>query len=67
MNCVFSFQEEDLAKLEENVKPTWSDLVEPLESIGDRLSVSWGTVSHLKAVKDSSELRAAVEAVQVRS
>lgn len=56
--------EEDLAKLEENVKPTWSDLVEPLESIGDRLSVSWGTVSHLKAVKDSSELRAAVEAVQ---
>ncbi|KAH7332265.1 hypothetical protein KP509_20G079000 [Ceratopteris richardii] len=56
--------EEDLAKLEKNVKPTWSDLVEPLERIVDRLTVAWGTVSHLKSVKDSSELRTAVETVQ---
>jgi Zn-dependent oligopeptidase len=58
-------QEADLAKLEENVRPTWSDVVEPMERIVDRLSVAWGVVNHLKAVKDSSELRSAVEAVQV--
>jgi Zn-dependent oligopeptidase len=32
-------------------------LVHPLERIVDRLSRAWGTVSHLKAVKDSEELR----------
>ncbi|KAL3696251.1 hypothetical protein R1sor_010327 [Riccia sorocarpa] len=56
--------EKELVELEKNVQPTWPGLVEPLEKIGDRLSVAWGTVSHLKAVKDSPELRAAVEEVQ---
>lgn len=31
--------------------------VQPLERIVDRLSRAWGTVSHLKAVKDTEELR----------
>ena len=44
--------------------PTWSGLVEPLERIGDRLGRPWGTVSHLKAVRDSEALRAAVDTVQ---
>lgn len=39
-------------------------LSQPLERIVDRLSRAWGTVSHLKAVKDTPELRAAVEEVQ---
>jgi len=39
--------------------------VEPLEKIVDRLTVVWGMVNHLKAVKDSSELRSAIEDVQV--
>ena len=47
------------------MKPTWSDVVEPMERIVDKLSVAWGVVNHLKAVKDSSEFRSAVEAVQV--
>lgn len=51
--------------LERNVEPSWPKLVEPLEKIVDRLSVVWGMVNHLKAVKDSSELRSAIEDVQV--
>uniref|UniRef100_A0A0D3FCE8 oligopeptidase A n=1 Tax=Oryza barthii TaxID=65489 RepID=A0A0D3FCE8_9ORYZ len=53
-----------LADLEKGVQPTWGKLVEPLERIVDSLEVVWGTVDHLKAVKDSSDLRAAVEDVQ---
>jgi len=48
-------------ELERTVEPTWSGLVEPLERLTDRLGVAWGTVSHLKAVRDSKELREAVE------
>lgn len=50
--------------LEENVEPTWAGLVEPLEKIVDRIGRAWGTVSHLKAVKDTEALRKAVEEVQ---
>ncbi|CAJ1931220.1 unnamed protein product [Sphenostylis stenocarpa] len=56
--------ERELEDLERNVEPSWSKLVEPLEKIVDRLSVVWGIVNHLKAVKDSSELRSAIEDVQ---
>ena len=48
-------------ELEKTVEPTWPGLVEPLERLTDRLGVAWGTVSHLKAVRDSKELREAVE------
>ncbi len=51
-------------ELEQNVEPTWGALVEPLEKIVDRLGRAWGTVSHLKAVKDTEALRKAVEEVQ---
>jgi len=47
------------------VEPSWPKLVEPLEKIVDRLAVVWGMVNHLKAVKDNSELRSAIEDVQV--
>ncbi|KAG8073029.1 hypothetical protein GUJ93_ZPchr0006g45491 [Zizania palustris] len=56
--------EGELTDLEKAVQPTWGKLVEPLERIVDNLEVVWGTVDHLKAVKDSSELRAAVDDVQ---
>lgn len=52
-------------ELERTVEPSWPRLVEPLEKIVDRLTVVWGIVNHLKAVKDSPELRAAIEEVQV--
>lgn len=53
----------ELDDLEANVKPTWPDLVEPIERIVDRLSRAWGTVNHLKSVRDSEDLRKAVEEV----
>lgn len=54
-----------MVELEKTVEPTWPKLVEPLEKIVDRVQVVWGIVNHLKAVKDSPELRAAIEEVQV--
>eukprot|EP00884_Botryococcus_braunii_P009688 jgi/Botrbrau1/18720/Bobra.0386s0043.1 len=54
----------ELDNLEKSVEPTWSGLVDPIERITDKLSRAWGTISHLKAVKDSPALREAVETVQ---
>lgn len=54
-----------MAELEKTVEPSWPKLVEPLEKIVDRLTVAWGIVNHLKAVKDTAELRTAIEEVQV--
>ena len=54
----------ELDVLEASVEPTWPGLVEPLERIVDRISRAWGTVTHLKAVQDTEELRKAVEEVQ---
>ncbi|KAB1202004.1 Organellar oligopeptidase A, chloroplastic/mitochondrial [Morella rubra] len=56
--------EDDLVELERSVEPSWPKLVEPLEKIVDRLTVVWGIVNHLKSVKDSPELRSAIEEVQ---
>ncbi|VVB18145.1 unnamed protein product [Arabis nemorensis] len=56
--------EVELEELEKSVEPTWPKLVEPLEKIVDRLTVVWGMIHHLKGVKDSPELRAAIEDVQ---
>ncbi|KAL8472742.1 hypothetical protein ACS0TY_029826 [Phlomoides rotata] len=56
--------ESDLEELERTVEPTWPKLVEPLEKITDKLSVVWGVVSHLKAVRDNADLRSAIEEVQ---
>ncbi|XP_047308624.1 organellar oligopeptidase A, chloroplastic/mitochondrial-like [Impatiens glandulifera] len=56
--------EKELDELESTVEPTWPKLVEPLERITDKLSVVWGIVNHLNSVKDSPELRSAIEQVQ---
>lgn len=61
----WELQECDLIELESTVEPTWPKLVEPLEKIADPLRVVWGIVNHLIAVKDSLELRSAIEEVQV--
>jgi oligopeptidase A len=54
----------DLTSLEANVTPTWSDLVEPLTAIEEKLGWSWGIVGHLMSVKNSPELREAYETMQ---
>ncbi|KAB5547460.1 hypothetical protein DKX38_010866 [Salix brachista] len=56
--------ESDLEELERTVEPSWPKLVEPLEKITDQLTIVWSMINHLKAVKDSPELRAAIEEVQ---
>ncbi|MBD2596488.1 M3 family metallopeptidase [Nostoc spongiaeforme FACHB-130] len=56
--------DEEFATLEANAQPTWSGLVEPLEKLTERLTWSWGIVSHLMGVKNSSQLREAYETVQ---
>jgi len=43
----------------EKAAPTWEAFVEPLEDATERLGRAWGQVSHLHAVLDSPELRAA--------
>ncbi|KAL8515877.1 hypothetical protein ACS0TY_014541 [Phlomoides rotata] len=53
--------DEELVELEKTTEATWSKLVVPLEKIIDRLSVVWGIVNHLNSVKDSPQLRAAIE------
>lgn len=42
--------------------PTWDNLIQPLDELGERLSRAWSPISHLNAVCNSSELRAAYEA-----
>ncbi|KAF3338297.1 Organellar oligopeptidase A [Carex littledalei] len=57
--------EADLVELERTLEPTWPKLVEPLERIINRWGVVvGGIVNHLRSVKDSSELRTAIEEIQ---
>nr|QKY15016.1 ATP-dependent clp protease ATP-binding subunit clpa-like protein (clpA) [Polytomella parva] len=56
--------EELEARLQADPNPTWATLVEPLERISDHSRLAWEVVKHLEAVKNSDELRAAVEEVQ---
>ncbi|KAD2034900.1 hypothetical protein E3N88_41986 [Mikania micrantha] len=64
MRALLKKLDDDLIELERSVEPCWPKLVEPLEKMKDRLSVVWGAVNHLKAVKDTSEFRSAIEEIQ---
>ncbi|KAB7624479.1 oligopeptidase A [Alkalilimnicola sp. S0819] len=41
---------------------SWENLIEPLEAMNDRLAKAWSPVSHLNAVMNNEELRAAYNA-----
>lgn len=56
--------EAELQQLEAQLQPTWQGLVEPLERLTDRLSVTWGVVGHLMGVQNSDALRQAYQTVQ---
>lgn len=56
----------ELTELETKVTPTWTGLVEPLTKIEEKISWSWGIITHLMGVKNSPELRQAYETVQPR-
>lgn len=47
--------------LASNQAISWDSLVEPMTVAGDRFSRLWSPISHLNAVKNSDELRAAYE------
>ena len=64
MTQILEELEQEVTKLENNVTPTWSGLVEPLTAIEERLGWTWGIVGHLMSVKNSPELREAYETVQ---
>ena len=64
MRQILKELDEGVSKLEENVTPTWSGLVEPLTELEERLNWSWGIVGHLMSVKNSPELREAYETMQ---
>ncbi|MEM6254656.1 MAG: M3 family metallopeptidase [Cyanobacteria bacterium P01_D01_bin.156] len=53
-----------LESLEKEMAPTWQGLAEPITKISERLGWTWGVLGHLMGVQNSSELRAAYEAVQ---
>lgn len=63
MRALLGELEGELMQLEAQCGPSWDALVPALERIEDRLGVAWGTVGHIKAVKDSDALRAAYEEV----
>jgi oligopeptidase A len=52
------------AALADCQKPTWQDVVDPLERLGDRLERPWSAVRHLMGVRNSEPLREAHQAVQ---
>ncbi len=57
--------EHQLSQRLERTQPiTWSNLIDPLTAMTERLSWSWGIISHLMGVKNSPELRSAYESVQ---
>ncbi|CAI9115553.1 OLC1v1016477C1 [Oldenlandia corymbosa var. corymbosa] len=58
--------EPKLELLESVVKEeqTWEKLVEPLEKIIDQLGLVWGALSHLQMVKNTPQLRAAIQKIE---
>jgi len=47
------------ALLKANQAPTWDTLIEPLETMGDRIQRTWGPVSHLFSVNNTPAWRQA--------
>ena len=53
-----------LEVLATDVEPSWDRLAAPLEELDDRLNKAWAPISHLNAVVNTPELRAAHDACQ---
>jgi oligopeptidase A len=65
LNTALSRHEEELERaLGADAMLSWSGVMDPLQSIGERLRWSWGVVTHLMGVCNSPELRAAHEGQQ---
>ncbi len=55
---------QNLSQLEQNAKPSWEELVEPLDKLEEKLAWAWGAVSHLMGVQNSPALRQSYEKLQ---
>jgi oligopeptidase A len=53
--------EKKLAEIESCLKPSWTGLIEPLETLGIPFEYAWSPIGHLLGVKNSKELRDAHE------
>lgn len=58
MNQVIEHSLADLEQLEQSLPQTWSALLVPLERLVDRVTRTWGLVTHLHNVRNSPDLRA---------
>lgn len=56
--------EDALERIESAPGETYAELVDRIDAAMERLTLPWNTVSHLMAVKNSAELRAAYESMQ---
>jgi oligopeptidase A len=54
---VLQESEKKLAEIENNITPTWSGLITPLEKIGIPFDYAWSPIGHLLNVKNSKALR----------
>lgn len=48
--------------LADNNQPTWDNLIQPMETLGDNLHNYWSTISHMHSVVNSESLREAYNA-----
>ncbi|MBD3172453.1 M3 family peptidase [Candidatus Bathyarchaeota archaeon] len=64
VNQILIDAEKKLKKIEQNTKPTWNDLVKPLEYITIPFEYAWKPIGHLLNVKNSPELRKEHEKMQ---
>lgn len=61
LRTTFSEIKEELVKIENNIIPTWEGLCKPLEDLEVPLEYTWGVLEHLISVKNSAELRTALQ------
>ena len=63
MQEILKESEAEFTQLEKEYEPTWSGLLQPLEEMGIPFEYSWGPITHLLSVKNTTELRQAHESV----
>ena len=62
VDAVLAANRAELAALESLSSPSWETLIEPLETLDDRLHRAWAPAAHLNATMNSPEIRAAYNA-----
>lgn len=61
LDQLLSNNRDAVAAVLNNPRPSWQNIITPLDEAGDRLSRSWSPVSHLNSVRNNPELREVYE------